>query len=89
MLRLTYGEPLHRMREFGVMIKEIDGRFMPSTVVLLRPASGNDADELTKISSFTKNQPVVRDQTTVYVCENHVCKLPVTHPRELAELLDQ
>ena len=71
------------------MIKEIYGRFMPNKVVLMRPASGSDADELNAISPFTKNQLAVQAQTTVYVCEDRVCKLPVAHPRKLAELLEQ
>ena len=52
--------------------KSIYNYFIPNKVVLF-----NDADEVTQISPFIKNQRPLEGKTTVYVCENHVCKLPV------------
>ena len=63
-------------------------RFIPNKVVLLRPVDGPEADEIVKVSPFVENQLLIKDQTTVYLCENHVCKLPIREVDKFKALLD-
>jgi len=70
------------------MVKEIYGRFIPNKVILLRPVTGQEADSIVQISPFVENQLPIENQTTAYVCENHVCKLPVRELTRFQKLLD-
>lgn len=70
------------------MVKEIYGRFIPNKVIVLRPIDGQGAEAIIKISPFVRNQMPIEEQTTVYVCENHVCKLPIRELKKFQALLD-
>jgi len=70
----------------SALTKEIYSRFMPDKVVLFYLES--EAAVMEKISPYTADQRMVNGRATVYVCENHVCKLPVTDASKLKELLD-
>jgi len=70
------------------MIKAIYDRFIPNKVVLLRPATGAEADDIVSISPFVEHQLPMSDQTTIYLCENHICKLPVRNLEKFLSLLD-
>ena len=39
--------------------------------------------------SLLENRPQVDDRATVYLCENHVCKQPVTSVEELRRMLEE
>ena len=72
----------------AAMLKEIYSRFIPNKVILRRPVSGTEAEDIVKISPFVENQLMVKGQTTVYVCENRICQLPVTNLLKLKELFN-
>jgi len=59
---------------FPGMLREIRKHFLPNTVVM-------------RASEAPQAMPPVDGLATAYVCENYACKLPVTEPRALAELL--
>jgi len=59
---------------FPGMLREIRKHFLPNTVVM-------------RASEAPQAMPPVNGLATAYVCENYACKLPVTEPRALAELL--
>lgn len=67
---------------------EIYARFLPNKVVLLRTVSGKEAGDIVTIAPFVENQRPVNGKLTVYVCENHVCRLPVSDAVKLREILD-
>jgi uncharacterized protein YyaL (SSP411 family) len=58
----------------NAMLAEIRKRFLPNAVVM-------------QASDAPAAMPAVDGLATAYVCENYACKLPVTEPRALAELL--
>ena len=52
--------------------------FLPSKVVLLRPADKKAADEIIRMSPYTEFMVPKDGRATAYVCSNFVCKLPTT-----------
>jgi len=57
--------------------------FVPNKVVL---RSGAD---IAAIATFTKAQRTIGGKATVYVCTNHLCRLPTSDPERVRDLLDQ
>ena len=66
------------------MLNLIREKFIPEKVLLLKNAGDIEINE---IADFTKGQNMIDDKTTVYVCENYNCKMPVTDTKNLEELL--
>ena len=70
------------------MISEVRRRFLPRAVVLLH-AEGKDGKGIEKISEFVKMQKAADGKATAYVCENYVCRLPLTDLPEFGKVLDE
>jgi len=70
------------------MVDEIYSRFIPNKVVILREASADDAKAIIAIAPFVENQLPLDGKATAYICENHVCKLPVNDIGQLQSILD-
>jgi len=70
------------------VINEIYSHFLPNKVVLMVPSQEIEKSIVNKIFRFTENYKVIEHQTTVYVCQDHVCKLPVHHLDDLRKILD-
>ncbi|MEO8398967.1 MAG: thioredoxin domain-containing protein, partial [Ignavibacteriaceae bacterium] len=60
--------------------------FMPNKIVILK--SKEEEKELGKISSFIKDQKMIDENTTVYICKNFVCEMPVTNAEVLKKKLN-
>lgn len=60
------------------MIQKVFEFFIPRKVVIWRPAEERQAAEIFSLCPFLKEQPSVGGRATMYVCENHVCQLPLT-----------
>jgi len=67
------------------MLKALRARYIPNSVVILRP----DADEgaITETAKFTKSQTSMDGKATAYVCRNFSCELPTTDVDRMLELL--
>jgi len=59
-------------------------KFIPNKVILFKEEEGQ---ALADIAKFTIDQKPLNGKTTVYVCENFNCKMPVTELKELEKLL--
>jgi uncharacterized protein YyaL (SSP411 family) len=60
----------------------VRGRYLPHTVVALaRPGEES-------MLPLLQNRGLVDGKPAAYVCENYVCRLPVTDGEALARLLD-
>jgi len=70
------------------LMKEINQRFLPSSVVLFRSSESPD-EALFKIAPFLKLQKMANDAPTVFICRNQTCDRPVNKAKVLAERLDQ
>jgi uncharacterized protein len=67
---------------FGEMVKELRSHYIPNKVVM--HIDGGDAQEyFSRHNDFIRSLKIDRNQTSVYVCENFTCKLPVTAPEAL------
>jgi uncharacterized protein YyaL (SSP411 family) len=65
------------------LLAEVHRRYLPTTVLALKEP---DAETMLPLLA---ERGLVNGQPAAYVCENYACKLPVTTPEALAQLLDQ
>ncbi len=72
------------------MVELIYDRFIPNKVLILHTSlDKTKIDPVILISPFVKAQVPISGSATAYVCQNHVCKLPVTQLNDLKKLLDE
>lgn len=71
----------------GEMLKALRSRFIPHTVVLLRPVEGEEEPQITRLAPFTRELTGRDGNATAYVCRNHECDLPTTEVPQMLELL--
>jgi uncharacterized protein YyaL (SSP411 family) len=70
------------------MLGSLRERFLPSTVVLLRPG-GDGSKQLNSLAPFSKFMDTVNDVATAHVCTNHNCKLPTNDIEQMLMLLGE
>lgn len=70
------------------MINEVRRRFLPRAVVLFH-AEGKDGRGIEKVADFVKMQKAADGKAVAYVCENYVCRLPVTDVVDFGKVLDE
>jgi uncharacterized protein YyaL (SSP411 family) len=68
------------------MLKLINSKFLPNTVVLFHQ-TGKAGEAIEKIVPFVKFQVAINGKATAYVCQNYICKQPVTEIDLLKNLL--
>lgn len=56
-------------------IKYFRSHFLPNKIILLKEPGD---DKLKSIAPFTEFQTQKNDKTTVYICRNYVCEMPIT-----------
>ncbi len=70
------------------LLRLVNERFLPNKVLLL--ADGAEAQEkLARWLPFLHGVTRQNGRATAYICEDYVCKLPTSNPREVARLLDE
>jgi uncharacterized protein YyaL (SSP411 family) len=67
------------------MLDYINSVYKPGKVVLFKDPE--DAEKLTEIAPFTKEQGMVGGKATVYICRNFSCEQPINSLEELKERL--
>ena len=66
------------------LVRVINERYLPHKVLAVR-----NPDEPAQMDiPLLRDRAMIDNKPTVYVCENHVCKMPVTEVDALAALLD-
>ncbi len=70
------------------MMRALSGVYVPSKVVLFRPADDLNPP-ITSIAAFTRLQRSVHGRATGYVCTNFSCRLPTNDPATMVRLLKQ
>ncbi|MDD4736280.1 MAG: thioredoxin domain-containing protein [Kiritimatiellae bacterium] len=68
------------------MLREIHGRFMPDTVVMVVHGGAEQAFFSEQVE-FMKNIAPRNGRATAYVCENFACRLPTNDVKEMERLL--
>ncbi|MFQ5953089.1 MAG: thioredoxin domain-containing protein, partial [Candidatus Omnitrophota bacterium] len=71
------------------MIRMIYKKYIPNKVVIFRPTEKVKAEKATSIIPDLKDWPQENNKTTVYVCTDYVCDLPVTSLEELENVLEK
>jgi len=66
------------------IIEIINKKFIPNKVLVFIP--GKNSDEINKIAEFTSSFTTLGNKTTVYVCKNYQCNLPVNNPDTIVGL---
>lgn len=62
--------------------------FLPNKIILLRTVEVGD--DIISIAPWVEEyNSIIEGKTTIYVCENHVCQLPVTDLGELGKILER
>jgi len=79
------GDPLHETTQD--MINAVHRGFLPNKVLLLRP-DGKENAELFSLSPFTEALLPLSEHPTVYVCEQYMCKTPITTISDLKKSLE-
>jgi hypothetical protein len=65
---------------------ECDSRYLPGTSMI--PVDPREQNQLAKVIPYAGHVKRATGEATAYVCSNFVCRLPVTEPKQLGELLD-
>jgi len=66
------------------VLRVINERYLPNKVLAVK-----NPDEATQIDiPLLRDRALIQNKPTVYVCQNHVCNLPVNEPDALAALLE-
>ncbi|HOR86670.1 MAG TPA: hypothetical protein PLL98_09310, partial [Bacillota bacterium] len=68
------------------MLELINKSFQPFTVVVFKDAAALKAG-ITDIAPYTKEQIMIDDKATVYICENYACRAPVTNLQEFKDII--
>jgi hypothetical protein len=68
------------------MLRALRSRFLPNTVVLLRPDEPNPP--IVRLAPFAKAQTSLGGKATAYVCRNFTCRAPTTDVDEMIRALD-
>ncbi len=66
------------------MIAILHEKFLPNAVILLNEPSDK---RIKKLIPFMKNQNMIDNKATAYVCENYICNQPTTDIKVLEDLL--
>jgi uncharacterized protein len=70
------------------LIEEVHRHYLPDTIVLL--ADGGEGQKfLARKLEEVKEMKPIDGKAAAYVCENFICKAPVTSPEELRKLLSR
>lgn len=70
------------------LLREIHSRFIPNRILLLADGQAGQkqpAGPMAWIDQYGQ----IAGKATAYLCEDYVCRLPITDPVELAAILDQ
>lgn len=71
------------------MIDIIYRYFIPNKVVVLRPASTKEAQEIILLAPYIKDNIAIKGKTTAYVCVKYACQLPVNSAEQLKNNLQE
>jgi uncharacterized protein len=74
--------------ETAALLRVIRGFYLPNKVVLLADGGRNQNWLAERVPGVRFMGPV-QGRSAAYVCRNFACELPVTEPKELAELLEE
>jgi len=69
------------------LLKMVRTSFLPRKIVAFLDPAGGDSATTARRVPLLANRKMVSGSATAYVCENFICKQPVTEPKQFAVLL--
>ncbi len=70
------------------MRRAVSARFLPRAILVLHP-TGNAGEAIEQLVPFVKNQQPLKGQPTAYVCQHHICNLPITDLEQFMTVLEE
>jgi hypothetical protein len=67
------------------LLRVINDRYSPNKILAVRKSEESSQTDI----PLLRDRPMIDGKPTVYVCEDHVCKIPVSEPHALAALLEK
>ncbi len=67
------------------ILREIGKRFLPRKVLLLHPSKDKSIED---IAEFIKEQKIVDNKATAYICINYACNAPTNDIHKIIQLLE-
>lgn len=64
------------------LLKGLNQSFIPNKVVVLKPVESN-ANEILNLAPYIKENTMINNKATAYVCSNYSCKKPVNNVEEM------
>ena len=80
---MIYGD--RESSETQKVLDSLNREFYPNKIVML--ITDENREELAEIAEFTRNYIKMEGKTTIYVCKNYVCNLPVTDADKMLSLI--
>jgi hypothetical protein len=68
------------------IIQNLNSIYQPNKVVILKEINSKDVS-IEKLVPFIKDYSQIKNQTTIYVCKNQQCQLPVTDIEKMKQIL--
>jgi len=68
------------------MIKVVRDHYLPGVMIVWRPP-GDDDLQISCLAPFTRNLNAIGLNATAYICTGHTCRMPITDPNRMLELL--
>ncbi|MDR4509666.1 MAG: thioredoxin domain-containing protein [Candidatus Brocadiaceae bacterium] len=78
------GNPSHN--DTKILVLEIWKRFLPRKVMLLHQENDTSMENLV---SFIREQKVIDNKATAYICKNYACNAPTTDREKMIELVEE
>jgi len=70
------------------LIQRLRQRYLPNMTVILRPGTINEARPILDLIPSLAKRSLVDGRTTVYICEDYQCRLPINNIAEFYQYLD-
>jgi len=74
--------------EVEEILKVIFSKFLPNKTISFLDSSNPDKEAI-KLIPLLEGKKIVKDKPTVYICENFICKTPITGVEELEKALER
>jgi uncharacterized protein YyaL (SSP411 family) len=68
------------------MIKELGNKFIPNKIILLN-SSKEISSEIYEVASYVRDQGMIDNKATAYVCTNFACGKPTNDVKEMLNKL--
>ncbi len=84
---IVIAAPVHDAAVTG-MLEELNQKFLPLAVTILNIEKSAQSKELLHLLPWLKEQTALEGKPAVYICQDHVCQLPIRDGDKFKEILE-